>query len=319
MNSKPSELESAGSGVGNSRGVLRNALLDCTNLFVQLDGAPQPRPANNSLTVESLAPGLSVMIAKACVVYIVLLACGAHLLIAAPREDPLLIPDSDEGLPGAGPLRRSDWFRGVWRKRRGSWLEKTAEQKGSIVFLGDSITQGWRDDFGGAFAPLKVVNRGISGDTSRGLLVRLKEDVLALDPKAVVLMIGANDLAEKAAGEVVFGNVKLIIERLRKHAPEMPIVLCETFPCAPDNYRPVAEIRKINALYREAYRDDSQVTLVETYALFAGSDGASLSKYLPDRVHPNAAGYTQWARALRPVFTRLGLGEVRPGKGPESP
>ena len=159
-----------------------------------------------------------------------------------------------------------------------------------MVFLGDSITQGWRDDFGGAFDPLKVANRGISGDTSRGLLVRLPEDVLALEPRAVVLMIGANDLAEKASGETVFGNVKLIITRLKKHNPRMPIILCETFPCAPDNYRPVAEIRRINGLYAKTYSDDPQVTLVKTYALFAGSDGASRPKLLPDRVHPNAEG-----------------------------
>ncbi len=259
------------------------------------------------------------MIEKIPVVHLLLLTFSAHLLVAAPGEDPLVIPDSDEGLPGAGPLRRSDWFRGVWRKRRGSWLDRTGEQKNSVVFLGDSITQGWRDDFGGAFAPLKVANRGISGDTSRGLLVRLEKDVLALHPRAVVLMIGANDLAEKAGGEVVFGNVKLIIERLKKHNPKMPIVLCETFPCAPDNYRPVAEIRKINALYREAYQDDPQVTLVETYALFAGSDGASLPRFLPDRVHPNAAGYGVWAEALRPVFSRLGLGESRPSQDLDSP
>lgn len=225
----------------------------------------------------------------------------------ATARDPLKIPDRDEGLPGAGPLRRSDWFRGVWRSRRGSWLKKTEAQKNSVVFLGDSITQGWRDDFGGAFDPLKVANRGISGDTSRGLLVRLPEDVLNLNPRAVVLMIGANDLAEKADGEIVFGNVKLIIERLKKHNPKMPIVLCETFPCAPDNYRPVAEIRRINSLYANTYSDDPQVTLVKTYGLFAGSDGASLPKLLPDRVHPNAEGYKVWAAALRPVFAKLGL------------
>ena len=124
----------------------------------------------------------------------VLLAVLALLQVGAV-PDPLEIPDTDAGLPGAGPLRRSEWFRGVWRKRRQSWLDKTEAQRGSVVFLGDSITQGWGDDFRGAFGKLKVANRGISGDTSRGLLVRLKEDVQNLEPRAVVLMIGANDLA----------------------------------------------------------------------------------------------------------------------------
>jgi lysophospholipase L1-like esterase len=159
---------------------------------------------------------------------------------------------------------------------------------------------------------MKIANRGITGDTSRGLLVRLKEDVLALDPRAVVLMIGANDLAEKATGKIVFGNVMLIVEALKAHNPAMPIVLCETFPCAPDNYRPVAEIRKINALYAKTWSGDPQVTIVKTYRLFAGSDGASRSEYLPDRVHPNEAGYALWAGALRPVFARLGFGDPTP-------
>ena len=65
---------------------------------------------------------------------------------AAANRDPLKIPDTDEGLSGAGPLRRTDWFRGVWRSRRSSWLDRTEAQKNSIVFLGDSITQGWGDD-----------------------------------------------------------------------------------------------------------------------------------------------------------------------------
>ena len=196
--------------------------------------------------------------------------------VLAEENDPLNIPDSDEGVPGAGPLRRTDWFRGVWKGRRSSWLNEPQKPQDSIVFLGDSITQGWNDDFRGFFGGLNVVNRGISGDTSRGLLLRLPGDVLDLNPRAVVIMVGANDLAEKARGETVFTNVKLIVDRLKKHSETMRIIVCETFPCAPDDYRPVAEIQKINALYAETWDDDARVTVVQTYRLFAGSDGASL-------------------------------------------
>ena len=226
----------------------------------------------------------------------------------AQESDPLAIPDSDEEVPGAGPLRRTDWFRGVWKGRRSSWLNDTQKPKDPIVFLGDSITQGWNDDFRGFFGGLNVVNRGISGDTSRGLLLRLPGDVLDLNPKAVVIMVGANDLAEKARGETVFTNVKLIVDRLKKHSDAMRIIVCETFPCAPDDYRPVAEIQKINALYAETWDDDARVTVVKTYRLFAGSDGASLPKLLPDRVHPNTSGYAVWSNAMHSVFRDLGLG-----------
>jgi lysophospholipase L1-like esterase len=228
-------------------------------------------------------------------------------------NDSLIIPDTDEEVPGAGPLRRTDWFRGVWRKRRSSWLgEKSVTQKKSVVFLGDSITQGWGDNFNGAFGQLQVANRGISGDTSRGLLLRIKEDVLDLNPKAVVIMIGANDLAEKANGETVFGNVKLIIKAIKKHDPKIPIILCETFPCAPDSYRPVTEIRKINSLYEKTWKDDPTVTIAKTYSLFAGKDGASLPKYMTDRVHPNLEGYNLWASVMRSIFSKLKLGDSYP-------
>jgi hypothetical protein len=131
------------------------------------------------------------MKAKITAALLALTLLALQTLEGVPDHDSLVIPDTDEGLPGAGPLRRTDWFRGVWHKRRGSWMDKTEAQKDSVVFLGDSITQGWGDDFKGAFGKLKVANRGISGDTSRGLLVRVKEDVLDLDPKAVIVMIGA--------------------------------------------------------------------------------------------------------------------------------
>ena len=230
----------------------------------------------------------------------------------APVSDSLEIPDTDVGVPGSGPLRRSEWFRGVWLNRRMSFRNRAAADRGAVVFLGDSITQGWGDGLRGSFGNLKVANRGISGDTSRGLLLRLKEDVLRLEPAAVVLMVGANDLAEKASSEIVFGNVERIIAALKRHDANMPIVLCETFPCAPDDYRPVAEIQKINRLYARAWQDAPRVTVVKTYGLFAGADGASLPKYLPDRVHPNLAGYAKWASALRPVFADLGFGDTAP-------
>ena len=149
---------------------------------------------------------------------------------------------------------------------------------------------------------------GISGDRIEHVLWRVRNGALdGLAPKAVVLMIGANDLAEKAKGEVVFGNVREIIAALKAHNKEMPILLCETFPCAPDDYRPVREIQKINALYAKTWKDDPQVRVVPTYALFAGPDGASLPKFLPDRVHPNAAGYARWAEAMKPIFAELKL------------
>src|ERR1051326_7402706 len=142
--------------------------------------------------------------------------------IAAAQDSKLQIPDSDDGLPGAGPIRRADWFKKLWLERRSAWAKRAQQDQGALVFLGDSITQGWGDDLGGAFPGVKVANRGISGDTTRGVLIRLKDDVLSLKPAGVVLLIGTNDLADKADPETIAGNLKLILAELKKHNEKMP-------------------------------------------------------------------------------------------------
>src|SRR5205809_506506 len=71
------------------------------------------------------------------------------------------IPATDEGLPGAGPIRRYDWFRKLWAQKRSAWAQRVNDDKGALVFLGDSITQGWGDNIGGSFPRVKVANRGI--------------------------------------------------------------------------------------------------------------------------------------------------------------
>ena len=101
---------------------------------------------------------------------------GGHAAVAA--ESKFAVPQTDDGLPGVGPIRRYQWFTRLWERRRSEWAKRVEADRGSVVFLGDSITQGWGDDFGGAFPGMKVANRGISGDTTRGVLIRLKEDVL---------------------------------------------------------------------------------------------------------------------------------------------
>ena len=113
------------------------------------------------------------------------------------------LPETDDGLPGQGPIRRYDWFRKTWNERRSKFAERAEQDRNAVVMLGDSITEGWRDDFSAWFPGVKVANRGISGDTSRGVLIRLQEDVLALHPQAVVVLIGTNDLEEKADPETI--------------------------------------------------------------------------------------------------------------------
>ncbi len=222
------------------------------------------------------------------------------------------IPATDDGLPGAGPIRRYDWFASLWSDLRSRWATRIEQDRGAVVFLGDSITQGWGDDLPRAFEGMKVANRGISGDTTRGVLIRLAEDVLVLRPAAVVLLIGTNDLEESAEPETIAGNLRLIIAALAQHDPQMPVVLCQVFPSASVMKRPADKIRKVNQLYAAAVKGNPRITLVETWPLFATPEGDAKPDEFPDLLHPNAAGYAKWAAALRPILATLGFLETAP-------
>lgn len=220
------------------------------------------------------------------------------------------LPATDEGLPGAGVIRRYDWFKQLWSERRATWATQVEKDTGAIVFLGDSIIQGWGDNLGGAFDSAKVANRGISGDTTRGMLLRLNEDVLKLKPACVVMLMGTNDLEEAVAPQVIADNVKLIVAELKKHNAKLPIVLCQVFPSSEQQRRPTEKIKEINALCAAAVKGDSQVTVLDTWTLFADEKGDAKPSEFPDLLHPNEAGYLKWAAALRPIFATLGFIET---------
>ena len=220
------------------------------------------------------------------------------------------IPATDEGLPGTGPIRRYGWFQKLWQEKRSRWATQVEKDQNAVVFLGDSITQGWGDNLDGSFGNMKVANRGISGDTTRGMLVRLKGDVLALNPKAVVMLMGTNDLEEKAEPETIAANVKLIVDALKKHDAKMPIILCKVFPSSATKSRPAEKIKKVNELCAATVKGDPQIVVLETWRLFADKSGDAQKKEFPDLLHPNKAGYAMWAAAMRPIFATLGFLET---------
>ncbi len=243
---------------------------------------------------------------------LLLSSIGPQSSLTAGESSRYQLPATDDGLPGAGPIRRYDWFQRLWTERRSQWAAQTKRDQGALVFLGDSITQGWGAGLAGYFFGLKTANRGISGDTTRGVLIRRQEDVIALNPRGVMLLIGTNDLEEQAAPETIASNLTLILAALRQHNPTLPVVLCNVFPSSETKKRPAAQIKKINQLYFDALKDQPQVTYLDTWALFADPHGDAKPDEFPDLLHPNNAGYAKWAAALRPVLETLGLAPTWP-------
>jgi lysophospholipase L1-like esterase len=230
---------------------------------------------------------------------------------AKPADaDSFTIPPTDDGLPGAGPIRRYDWFQKVWRERRSAWAGQRDRDKGAVVFLGDSITQRWEEGLRTAFPGVKVANRGIDGDTTRGVLLRLADDVLVLNPRAIVLLIGTNDLEEGASPETIVGNLRLLLAALKRHNPRTPVILCQVFPSSATMKRPPDQIKGLNTLYLAAVKNDAQIIPLDTWRLFADANGDARAEEFPDLLHPNESAYAKWAAALRPLFATLRLMET---------
>lgn len=221
-------------------------------------------------------------------------------------DDKLTLPASEDGLPGEGQLRRYAGYVKTWNGVRPKWAANIEQNQGAVVFLGDSITQGWGTRFKGKFAGMKLANRGISGDTTRGMLIRLQQDVLALNPSAIVMLLGTNDIEVDVEADAIGRNFEKIIAAIKQHNPKTPIVLCRMFPSSASKNRPKETIQRVNTLYESTAKGDSQITVVDTWTLFATESGDADPMWFTDLLHLNAAGYDRWAAALQPIFATLG-------------
>lgn len=230
----------------------------------------------------------------------------------AASADEFELPKSEAGLPGEGKLRRYEGYVKRWATARAAWAKRIQQNQKAVVFLGDSITQGWGEKFRGKFAGMKLANRGIGGDTTRGMLIRLQQDVLSLNPSAIVMLMGTNDVEVGIEPDAIGRNFQKILAAIKKHSPKTPIVLCRVFPSSAQKKRPTDTIKRVNELFDAAVRGDSQVTVVDTWTLFANQGGDADPKWFPDLLHLNSAGYDRWAAAVRPVFATLGFLETEP-------
>jgi lysophospholipase L1-like esterase len=223
--------------------------------------------------------------------------------VPANNQDQKVI-NGNRSLPGVGTFN-ADWPGfGAHRDGRLVQFAKTkAKDTGAIVFFGDSITEGW--DLSQAFPNLKTANRGISGDTSRGMLGRLPDNVLDLKPQAVVLLCGINDLSQKnqlGTPESIAANIRSMIEAMVAANPQTPFLVCETLPCGAV---PAETIRATNAAIAKTLAGFPSVHLVKTHSPFLKPDGSQNEALFKDRTHPNAAGYAVWQAALEPEFAKF--------------
>jgi lysophospholipase L1-like esterase len=239
----------------------------------------------------------------------------ACLLLAAMLLAPLWAgaddkkPGSDAVTPSPRKDKKGDNDKG-WFKRHERFVERARQGHVDVLFLGDSITQGWEGSGKGVwkerYEPLHAANFGIGGDRTQHVLWRLREgkELEGIHPKAVVLMIGTNNTGSNSAEEIADG-VKAIVEELRSQRPETKVLLLAVFPRSPkptDKMRD--KIKDINQ--RIAKLDDGQnVRYLDIGEKFLEKDGILTREIMPDFLHLSPRGYQIWAEAIQPSLDEM--------------
>jgi lysophospholipase L1-like esterase len=171
-----------------------------------------------------------------------------------------------------------------------------------LLFVGDSITDGWRNAgqpvWDQNWAPLKAANFGIGGDTTQGVLWRMQNGELdGFKAKLIVHMLGTNNLNRNPIDEMVDGN-RLIIEEYRKRQPQAKVLLLGIFPRSPEASHPNrALIKEANGKLAQL-ADNNQVFFMDIGEKFLTGDGTLTQEIMPDGLHPNLRGYRIWAEAI---------------------
>lgn len=177
-----------------------------------------------------------------------------------------------------------------------------------VVFFGDSITDGWsRPENGGFFPGRPYVNRGIGGQTTAQMLLRFRPDVIALEPRVVVILAGTNDVAGnsgEATVETIEGNLASMAELARAHG--IRVVLASLLPVSDDKkdtsglpitrtrQRPPEVLRALNR-WLSGYAARNRHAYLDYYTAMAGANGLLRPELNDDGLHPNARGYALMA------------------------
>jgi lysophospholipase L1-like esterase len=174
--------------------------------------------------------------------------------------------------------------------------------KGKVIMLGNSITEGgnWKK----LLKDSTVINRGISGDVTFGVINRL-DDIIKRQPSKVFLLIGINDLSRKTPDEVILENLFSIVSKIRSGSPSTEVFVQsilptnETFKNFIPNFKGKASsILTINTQLQR-YANKMKFTYVDLYSKFLDANGLMDAKYATDRLHLNELGYQHWVSILR--------------------
>jgi lysophospholipase L1-like esterase len=195
------------------------------------------------------------------------------------------------------------------REKHEAFLAIAKKGNIDVVFLGDSITDGWRGNgkevWKEHFEPLKAVNFGISGDRTQHVLWRLRNGELeGYKPRAVVLMIGTNNLRYNTAEEIADG-IKAVVDEIQKKQPDAKVLLLGIFPRGEKPGDPNRDkIKEVNKVIAKL-DDGKRVQYLDIGDKFLDKDGGISKGIMPDYLHLSAEGYKIWADAIQKPLNEM--------------
>jgi lysophospholipase L1-like esterase len=231
-----------------------------------------------------------------------LFVCLAVTALGHSANDP--VPRPDQG----------------WQNRQKVLNQRASEagEKAQLIFLGDSITEGWegggKEVWAHYYSPRNAVNLGIGGDRTQHVLWRLDHgNIDGLKPKAAVVMIGTNNSngEDNTPGQIVDG-VRAIVQKLRLKLPNTKVLLVAIFPRG-ENFSPQrGKILQVNQVLRKL-ADNRDIFWIDFGHRFVNGDGLISAELMPDYLHLTKRGYELWAEAMeRRISSIIGDEAVKP-------
>jgi lysophospholipase L1-like esterase len=206
----------------------------------------------------------------------------------------------------------TDWPNLERYRSANAALPEPARGENRVVFMGNSITEAWASLFSTQFPGKPYVGRGISGQTTPQMVLRFHQDVIALGPRAVVILGGTNDIAGNTGPstiEMIEDNLAAMTEMAQANG--IRVVLCSVLPVYDYPWRPgLAPAQKIVALntWMREYAEAHGAVFLDFHSAMADERQGMRREYSEDGVHPNAAGYAVMARLVEPAIEKaLGM------------
>lgn len=190
---------------------------------------------------------------------------------------------------------KTDWANLARYAAENKMLGAPAGGEKRVVFMGNSITEGWKLADSAFFSGRPYIDRGISGQTTPQMLIRFRPDVIELKPATVVILAGINDIAENTGPislEAIFGNIVSMVQLAK--ANNIQVVLCSVLPANRFPWRPAIQpAEKVIALNKmlSSYATQHKIVYVDYYSAMVDHEKGLPEKYAEDGIHPTLEGY----------------------------